>query len=70
VTGGLPEDVLEGRDDGAALRVAQDDHQPGPEPGRRELHAADLRRRDDVAGDADDEEIAESLVEDELRGNP
>ncbi len=31
-----------------------------------ELDAADLRRRDDVAGDADHEQIAEALIEDEL----
>ena len=31
-----------------------------------ELDAADLRRRDDVAGDADDEEIAKALIEDDL----
>src|SRR5581483_2896869 len=33
---------------------------------RGELDAAHLRRRDDVAGDADDEEIAEALIEHEL----
>src|SRR5215469_250070 len=33
----------------------------------RELDTADLRGRDDVAGHADDEQVAESLVEDDLR---
>jgi hypothetical protein len=37
-----------------------------PKPLGGELDAADLRRGDDVAGDADDEEVAEPLVEDEL----
>ena len=35
----------------------------------RELDAADLRRCDDVARDADDEQVAESLVEHDLDGH-
>jgi hypothetical protein len=39
-------------------------------PGRRELDTADLRRSDDVAGDTDNEKVAEALVEDELGRDP
>src|SRR2546422_1499609 len=36
---------------------------------RSKLHAADLGRRDDVSGDADDEQVTKSLLENELGGN-
>src|SRR5688572_3851644 len=45
-------------------------YQTHAEPRRGELDAADLRRRDDVSGDADDEQVAEALVEDDLRRHP
>src|ERR1051325_3174335 len=35
-----------------------------------ELDAADLRGSDDIAGDADHEQVAEPLVEDDLRRDP
>ena len=44
--------------------------QPRTEAGGGELDAADLRRSDDVAGDADDEQIAEPLIEDDFRRHP
>jgi hypothetical protein len=47
--------------------VAEHDDERRPEPRRRELDAADLGRRNDVAGHADDEEISEPLVEDDFR---
>ena len=50
--------------------MPEHDDEPGAEPRRCELDAPDLRRRDDVAGDADDEEIAEPLIEDDLSGHP
>ena len=59
--------LLERRQDGAALRVPEDDDQPRAESLGGELDAADLRRRDDVAGDADDEQVAQALVEHESR---
>ena len=52
--------------DRAATRVAEHDDEPRVELLGRELDAADLRRRDDVAGDADDEQIAEPLIEHDL----
>ena len=58
--------LVDGGQNRSALRVAQHDDQPRPVALRRELDAADLRGRDDVAGDADDEEIAEPLVEDDF----
>ncbi len=47
--------------------MAEDDDQPGGVARGGELDAADLGRGDDVAGDADDEQIAQPLVEDDLR---
>ena len=67
---GGPRQLLERRLDGAALRVAEHHDETRPEPLGGELHAAHLRRRHDVAGDADDEEIAEALIEDDLRRHP
>src|SRR6267378_1718300 len=54
---------------GAAWRVSHDDGQPRVEALGRELDAAHLRRRDDIARDADDEQVAETLAEDELGRN-
>ena len=48
------------------LRVPEHHHQAGAERFGRELDAADLRGRDDVAGHADDEQVAEALIEDDL----
>ena len=59
---------LDRRIDRAAAGVAHDHHQARAEALGRELDAADLRRRDDVARDADDEQIAQALVEDDLGG--
>jgi hypothetical protein len=44
-------------------------YQRGTESRRRELNAADLGRGHDVAGDSNDEEVAEALVEDQFRGD-
>jgi hypothetical protein len=46
--------------------VAEHDDERRGELRRRKFDAADLRRCDDVAGDADHEQVAETLVEDEL----
>jgi hypothetical protein len=51
----------------STLGVAEDDDQPGAESRSGELHAVDLRGGDDIARDADDEQVAESLIEDQLR---
>jgi hypothetical protein len=45
-------------------------HQSRAEPSRGELDAADLRRRDDVPGDTDHEQVAEALIEDDLGWHP
>ena len=58
--------LLDGRRDRAATRVAEHDDEPRVELLGRELDAADLRRRDDVAGNADDEQVAEPLIEHDL----
>ena len=45
-------------------------HQPGAEAFGRELDAADLGGRDDVAGDADHEQVAQALVKDDFGRHP
>src|SRR4029077_1019 len=65
----MPQQFLQRGDDGAALRMAHYDDESGTESCRRELNAADLGRCDDVAGDSNDEEVAEALVEDQFRGD-
>ena len=60
-------ELLESRQNGATARVAQYDNERCAEPLRGELDAADLGRRDDVAGDADDEQVAQPLVRSEER---
>src|ERR1700681_473355 len=62
--------LCERRPNGAALRMPQHAHQPGSESGNREFDAADLGRSHDVAGDANDEQITQSLIEYNLRGHP
>jgi hypothetical protein len=62
--------TFKGSEDGTASGVAEDDNKTSVKPGSRELDAADLRGSDDVAGDTDNEEVAEALVEDELGWDP
>jgi len=49
------------------LRVAKDDNQARAIPSGGEFDAADLRRSDDVACDANDEEVPQTLIEHDLR---
>jgi hypothetical protein len=49
--------------------VSQHDDEPRAEALGGELDAPDLRGGDDVAGDADDEQLAEPLIEDDLGGH-
>jgi hypothetical protein len=63
-----PAQVFERGGQRAAAGVAENDDEARVESRRRELDAADLRGRDDVARDTDHEEVAEALVEDDLRG--
>jgi hypothetical protein len=58
-----PLELFQRRQNRPALRVAKDDDETCSVPLRRELDAPDLRRRDDVAGNANDEQVAESLIE-------
>src|SRR5690606_41022300 len=50
--------------------MAEHYHQTRSESLRRELDAADLRRRDDIACDSDDEQVAHTLIEHELHRHP
>src|ERR1700683_5464181 len=56
--------------DGAAPGMAQHHHQASAELLRRELDAADERRGHDVAGDANDEQGSQTLIEDDLDRYP
>ena len=47
--------------------MPEHDDKPGVETLRREFDAADLGRRDDVSGNADDKQITEALIEHDLR---
>ena len=67
VGGGLPAQFGECRGDRPAQRMPEHDHEARAELRGGKFDAADLRRRDDVAGDADHEQIAEALIEHELR---
>src|SRR5882672_1049366 len=49
--------------------MAQHHDESRAESRNREFDAADLRWRDDVAGDPDDEQVTESLPEDQLCGD-
>jgi hypothetical protein len=53
----------------AAARVTQYHDQSRAELAHRELHTADLRWGHDVPGDANDEQVAESLIEHDLGGH-
>jgi|SRR6267143_4603902 len=66
---GLAE-LLDGGRDRAAFGVSEHDDQPRAEACGRKFYAADLRRRYDIPSYPDDEQVAKSLPEDELSGNP
>ena len=61
-----PLQLFQRRLDGAAVRMPEDDDQTRAELFGGKFDAADLRRRDDVAGDADHEQVPEPLIEDDL----
>src|SRR5262245_42229429 len=50
--------------------MSEDHDQPGAELRCGKLHAADLGRRNNVAGHANDEQLAKALVEHDLCGDP
>src|ERR1700679_3659667 len=62
--------LLQCRFDGAALSVAQHHHQARPELLCSKFHAADQGGSNYVAGHANDEKIAETLIEDDLDRYP
>lgn len=53
--------------DGSASRMTEHDDESRAELPCRELHAPDLRRRHDVPGDANDEQVPQSRIEDKFR---
>ncbi len=65
-----PLELFQRGEDGAALGMSEHDNQSCPIPLGGEFDAANLRRCDDVSSDADDEQIAQPLVEHELRWHP
>ena len=54
----------------AAIGMAEYDDEPSLETLSYEFDAADLGRRDDISGYADDEQIAQPLIKNDLDGNP
>jgi hypothetical protein len=64
-----PLQLFESRLNGAAVRMPQDDHQARPELFSGKFDATDLRWSDDITGYANDEQIAQSLIEDDLDGH-
>ena len=58
--------LLECRQNRAAARVAEHHDEARVEALRGKLHRAHLRRRHDVPGDADHEQVAQALVEHDL----
>src|SRR5690349_4355840 len=62
-------ELLDGRGDRATFGVAEHDDQLRAEARGGEFYAADLRRRHDIPGHPDDEQVAKSLCENELGGN-
>jgi hypothetical protein len=50
--------------------VAQNHNEPCAEPLRGELNTADLRGSDDVSGNADNKQVAQAVVEDDLCRDP
>src|SRR4029077_13100985 len=65
-----PPQLLERGHDGPAARMADDHHEPSPVARGGEFDAADLRGGHDVSGDPNDEQVAQALIEHDLRGNP
>jgi len=63
-------DFFQGGQNSAAPGMSQNHHQPCAGPRSGELDAADLRGSDDVSRNADDKEVAQALVEDDLRRYP
>jgi len=62
-------EFLQCRQDGAAVRMSHDDYKPRVIKRRGVFDAAYLRWRDDVAGDANYEQVAKTAVEYYFRGN-
>ena len=67
---GRPSKLLQGCLNSPTLSVAQHHDKTCSEPLRGKLDAADLRRSHDVAGNADDEQVAEALIKDDFYGYP
>lgn len=61
--------LLHRGDNRSALRVPQHDRQPRPEARGSKLYAPDLRRRHDIPGYSDYEQVSKPLPKHELRGN-
>lgn len=62
-------DLLQGSQNGSAPGVAKDDDQPGTEANGRQFNASSLRWCNDVPRNADNEQVAQALVEHDLCRN-
>ena len=65
-----PAEVVQCRYHRTTHRVADDQHQGSSVLFHGKFHAADLRWRDHVSGNANNEKITESLVENDFQRNP
>src|ERR1700722_11329165 len=63
-----PPQLLQRRFNGAALGMSQYHHQACPELLGGEFHAPNEGRGNDVAGDANDEQVSQSLIKDDFNG--
>ena len=64
---GRTTELFQGGEYGAAIRVTENNHELRAETLGRELNASYLRGSDNVSGHPDDEEVPETLIENDLR---
>jgi hypothetical protein len=62
-----PFHFIQRRNDGAALRVAHHNNEPGAEKRGRKFNTANLRGSDYIACHSDDEQVSKTLIEDQFR---
>ena len=64
-----PSEFFERGENRAATRMSEHDHESCAIARSGEFDAADLRRRDDISGDANDEQIAQTLIKNDFGRN-
>ena len=64
-----PLKLFEGCQDCSALGVAEHDHKSRAEPLSGEFNAANLRRGNDISGNANNKQVSQALIKHDLRRN-